>query len=74
MPSRLGRNWLIEDLREVYLAASGCMGRCVRLGNVPGFRNEKANKKTEKRRRKDVDEKKAPEGAFSGLLPSGFGR
>jgi hypothetical protein len=32
------------------------------LGNVPGVVDKKA------------DEKKAPEGAFSGLLPSGFGR
>jgi hypothetical protein len=34
----------------------------------------KSEQKTDKRRRKDADEKKAPEGAFSGLLPSGFGR
>jgi len=45
---------------------------------MPGVTDEKAdqkaNEKQTKKRTNDVDEKKAPEGAFSGLLPSGFGR
>jgi hypothetical protein len=41
---------------------------------MPGVTDEKADKKANKKRTKAADEKKAPEGAFSGLLPSGFGR
>ncbi|NMM00459.1 hypothetical protein HHL24_21285 [Paraburkholderia sp. RP-4-7] len=48
------------------------MGAAAAEPGLPAKSTDDSN--DEQKRTKTADEKKAPEGAFSGLLPSGFGR